>query len=995
MFTVCYLGRRTRRTDLALVLGLLLTVVFSVPLFRHQLVFNPRLDANGMVVEDMSIGGGGAAAILIAYMVGCLILFWQERHRTGELYMALSVFILLVGVVIGGVFDVPFPSMSITNALSAAILGYAVIRRQLFNPLRERTAELQREITERQRVEEVLRESEAKFRNLFEHTKDAIFLADAQTGVLIDANLAACNMLGLPREKIVGMHQSQLHPPEEVERYKAIFREHVEKGVVITEDLFVQRPDGRRIPVDISASVIELAEKSIIQGSFRDITERKRAEEEIRQRTAQLEALREVGLKLTAQLDLDALLHSIVSRAIELLGGTAGGLYLYRPDRDVLEWSVPVGSNLAPIGTILHRGEGLAGKVWETGESFAVDDYQQWEGRAAIYEDRRFRAVVGAPVRWGDEFLGVLNVLADPPGAFSSAHAEMLSLFAQQAAIAIRNVRLYDQVQARSRYLEALQQINATLRSTLPLSQVLQTITRSAGEALKYVGTLIGIPDITGERLILGSAWGGRFLDVTVKLTGLKLASFSLPLTAKDNPMAQAYLSGRFQAWSRAPERIVVGVERAISPRLARLIERAMGAKMAICVPLPVGDKVVGMLAAFSPREQLSDDERAVLLSVADQAGLAIENARLYEETHRRLEYMRSLHSIDMTITASMDLHTIFNILLDQAISRLQVDAATLLLFNPQLQTLEYREGRGFRTDALQHTSLRLGEGHAGQSASERRMVSIADLREAKNAFARAPLLDMENFVAYFAVPLIAKGQIRGVLEIFHRAPLDPNEEWLDFLDALATQAAIAVDNATLFADLQRANAELTQAYDSTLAGWAHALELRDKQTRGHTDRVAEMTLRVARAMGMSAEELTHVHRGTLLHDIGKMGISDKILQKPEPLTEQEKEIMRQHPAYAYEMLSPIAYLRRALDVPYCHHERWDGTGYPQGLKGEEIPLAARIFAVVDVWEALLSDRPYRAAWPEDKVVEYIREQAGKQFDPRVVEVFWRVLGER
>jgi HD-GYP domain-containing protein (c-di-GMP phosphodiesterase class II) len=147
--------------------------------------------------------------------------------------------------------------------------------------------------------------------------------------------------------------------------------------------------------------------------------------------------------------------------------------------------------------------------------------------------------------------------------------------------------------------------------------------------------------------------------------------------------------------------------------------------------------------------------------------------------------------------------------------------------------------------------------------------------------------------------------------------------------------------------------------------------------------------------MGMSAEELTHVHRGTLLHDIGKMGISDKILQKPEPLTEQEKEIMRQHPAYAYEMLSPIAYLRRALDVPYCHHERWDGTGYPQGLKGEEIPLAARIFAVVDVWEALLSDRPYRAAWPEDKVVEYIREQAGKQFDPRVVEVFWRVLGER
>jgi diguanylate cyclase (GGDEF)-like protein/PAS domain S-box-containing protein len=183
---------------------------------------------------------------------------------------------------------------------------------------------------------------------------------------------------------------------------------------------------------------------------------RKRAEEEIRQRTAQLEALRKVGLELTSQLHLDALLHSIASRAIELLGGTSGGLYLYRPEQDVLEWAVSIGPNMAPTGTILQQGEGLSGKVWENSEPLIIDDYQAWEGRAAVYEGYPFKALVGAPVRWGEEFLGVLNVLADSPRTFSPANAELLSLFAQQAAIAIKNARLFEEIEERRMYLEGV-----------------------------------------------------------------------------------------------------------------------------------------------------------------------------------------------------------------------------------------------------------------------------------------------------------------------------------------------------------------------------------------------------------------------------------------------------------------------------------------------------------------------------------------------------------
>jgi len=238
-------------------------------------------------------------------------------------------------------------------------------------------------------------------------------------------------------------------------------------------------------------------------------------------------------------------------------------------------------------------------------------------------------------------------------------------------------------------------------------------------------------------------------------------------------------------------------------------------------------------------------------------------------------------------------------------------------------------------------------------------------------------------------VPLIAKGRVLGVLEIFHRLPHEGNSEWLEFLETLAGQIAIAIDNAELFHNLERSKTEITQAYDATIEALSYALDLKDKETEGHSRRVTELTLRLARKMRIKEEELVHIRRGALLHDIGKMGIPDDILLKPGKLTDEEWEIMRKHPIHAHQMLSRIEYLRPALDIPYCHHEKWDGTGYPRGLKGEEIPLAARIFAVVDVMDALTNDRPYRKALPKEKALEYFREQSGKHFDPRVVEVFF------
>jgi len=191
---------------------------------------------------------------------------------------------------------------------------------------------------------------------------------------------------------------------------------------------------------------------------------------------------------------------------------------------------------------------------------------------------------------------------------------------------------------------------------------------------------------------------------------------------------------------------------------------------------------------------------------------------------------------------------------------------------------------------------------------------------------------------------------------------------------------------------LQSAHAQLLAAYEATIEGWSHAMDLRDRETEGHSRRVTELTVKMAKASGMSEEGILHLRRGALLHDMGKLGVPDSILHKTDALTEEEWAVMRKHPQIAYDLLYPIEYLRPALDIPLNHHEKWNGAGYPRGLKGEEIPLAARLFAVVDVWDALTSDRPYRRAWLEEEALAYIREQSSKHFDPQVVDLFFKVI---
>jgi PAS domain S-box-containing protein len=376
------------------------------------------------------------------------------------------------------------------------------------------------------------------------------------------------------------------------------------------------------------------------------------------------------------------------------------------------------------------------------------------------------------------------------------------------------------------------------------------------------------------------------------------------------------------------------------------------------------------------------------------------ERKRAEERIEHHLEQVKALRTIDMAISSSLDLRVTLDVLLEQLINRLKVNAAAVLLLDVSTLHLKYSAGKGFKTERIKNANLRLGEGYAGLAAKERKYIVIPDLTKSeyktpfrKYDFSEAFLTQEEGFKAYYATPLVVKGRVKGVLEVFRCSTFEPDSEWLDFLEALAGQAAIAIDNASLFDDLQSSHQELVLAYDTTIEGWSKALDYRDRETGNHSQRVTEMTLKIAAEMGMKENELTHIRRGALLHDIGKLGVPDRILFKVGGLTDEDWAVMKRHPEIAYELLSPIPYLRPALDIPYCHHEKWDGTGYPRGLEGEQIPLAARIFAVVDVWDALESDRPYRSAWPRERIEKHIRSLSGTHFDPAVVGVFQKIKG--
>ena len=354
-------------------------------------------------------------------------------------------------------------------------------------------------------------------------------------------------------------------------------------------------------------------------------------------------------------------------------------------------------------------------------------------------------------------------------------------------------------------------------------------------------------------------------------------------------------------------------------------------------------------------------------------------------DVHRMLQKMERLMEINITLNSTLELAQVLDLIIAKAVEMLDCEAGSILLCNKEEDCLMFSASTSADSKTLAQIHIPLTDSLAGTIYSKNIPLVVNNVNQdiRHNASVAAQIHFQTR--SLLGVPMRIQERVIGVLEALNKKDGTFTEEDVKILTAIASQAAVAIENAQLMEALQ-------ESYESTLEGWAAALDLRDKETEGHSQRVTVLSVHLAQEMGMSKDELMYLRQGALLHDIGKMGVPDNILHKNGPLTEPEKAIMRQHPVNAYKMLYPITHLRPALDIPYCHHEKWDGSGYPCGLKGEEIPLAARIFTVIDVWDALRSNRPYRKAWSVKKTVTYLQKQAGISFDPHIVNRFVEMI---
>lgn len=417
----------------------------------------------------------------------------------------------------------------------------------------------------------------------------------------------------------------------------------------------------------------------------------------------------------------------------------------------------------------------------------------------------------------------------------------------------------------------------------------------------------------------------------------------------------------------------------------------------AAAIPIRLKGEIYGFLNLYASDVNffLFEEERKLINEISDDISFALDALDLEEqrnraeyEVERQLSRINSLRKIDHTILENNNIYQSLSVVLEQLTFILNADAANFLIFDEDSKKLKFIAGCGFLTKNIENSELAVGQGVAGRAVLDKRIKYIPNLEILGEELKDTTLVREERFIEYYAIPLINKGSVSGVLEIFNRRSRNFDKNELDFLSSLSGQAAIGIDNYQLISKLKIAHNELMSTYDKTIEGWSNALDLRDKETEGHTIRVTQMTVELARQFGLTEVEIINIKRGSLLHDIGKMGIPDHILLKPGKLTDNEWEIMKKHPHYAYELLSPISYLKPALDIPYYHHEKWDGSGYPKGLKGEEIPLSARLFSIIDVWDALTSDRPYRPAWTKEDTLRHIQSLSGLHFDPNVVKRF-------
>jgi PAS domain S-box-containing protein/putative nucleotidyltransferase with HDIG domain len=879
-----------------------------------------------------------------------------------------------------------------------------------------------RDVTERKEAEEKLRQSEAKYRSIFENAIEGIFQSTPQ-GRFLRANSAMVKMFGYATAEdliadITDIGQQIYARPEDREKIVELLEKD---GIIHDYEIECRRKDGSPFWVSDNMYAVRDPNGAVLyfEGALLDITERKRAEEALRKSEEKFaKAFQASPLIVVISRVRDAYLIEVNESLEKVMGYTREeaigrtslelGLWVNPAERERIVQILLANGRLRNEETLFRTKSGevitclySAELIELDGEKCVLTSIENITERRRAEEalqksEEKFRRLFETSrdflyITALDGMIIEVNKAASTISGYSVEELKKMNIQSIYLDPANRAL-VVKEISARG-FAENLEVKGKRKDGSIADVLVNSTIIKdNNGNIAGFQGSIKDISERKrveeklresearlkeAQRMALIGNWD---LDLTTNKLSWSDEVYNI------FGIEPAAFDGSYEAFLNA-----------IHPDDREIVKQAYDYSIKEQVPYEVVYRLFtpsGYIKYAQERcKTFYDDEGRPLRSVGTVQDIT-KSRRAEEHIRSQLARLNALHNIDNAIKSSVDLQVTMNVFLDEVVAQLEVDAACVLLFNSHTLMLDHVVSRGFHSVAFQHTRLAVGDGYAGHIMFDRETVYVPDLTKVENQLTQALSLAGENFTTYIGSPLIAKDQVVGVLEIFQRSPLSPDSEWLDFLEILAGQGAIAVNNAQLFENLQRSNSDLTLAYDATIEGWSRAMDLRDKETEGHTQRVTSLTVELARQMGIPNAEILQIRRGALLHDIGKMGVPDNILLKPDKLTQQEWDIMRQHVNHAHNMLYPIKYLRPALDIPQYHHEKWDGTGYPHQLKGEAIPLAARIFTVVDVWDAVTSDRPYRAAWSKEKAVEYIKSESGKHFDPAVVENFLMLISK-
>ena len=718
---------------------------------------------------------------------------------------------------------------------------------------------------------------------------------------------------------------------------------------------------------------------------------------EAQRRLAALEGLHNVSAAVVSELDLKQVLDVAVKAAARLVQGDTVSICLIDADGKSRTHVAVYGEHATWLqGRSAPVGSGITGLVIESGHPLRLADVREDARVSELGQEMGIVSAAIAPLRVRGRVIGTLAAFRSTEGRPFSAQDEfLLTSFADQVAIAIHNAQLLEQEQQRASQLSALltenrrriaelatlNRLGRTLVATLELDELLSAIHHEVASVMPVEAIIIGLYDAEADEVDYRIRIDR---DVREPPQRRQPIGLSRQIIRTGKPIL-------IRDWQR---------EKGKYPR-----SRPWGTMEApdswLGVPMKVGERVVGLIFVQAYRPHAYDEGHLDLLStIADMAAVAVERAQLYQDMNRRLEELSALFEVGQAVTAALRLQDVLDLVVQVAPRVLHAEGGWLFLWDERAQRLVLRASLRGPAEAVGRQSLRQGEGLAGWVFVAGEPANVPDVSQDprwKDDPESKMYLPSGHVQSALVVPLKVGDKVLGVLGVANKieskdgkgeaaSAFTPNDESL--LLTMAGQIAIAIENARLYEDVR----ELSLGAVRALVG---AIDARDPYTRGHSEEVTRLVVAMARELGWSGADLEMLEFAALLHDVGKIGVPDRILRKTSRLTPEEWQIIRLHPYQSAQIVKPVEPLQRIVPWVYHHHERWDGSGYPDGLRGEEIPLASRIIAVADTYNAMTTDRPYRPAMSHEEAVAELKRNAGTQFDPQVVEAFLRVVGER